>query len=109
VNLLVLGLSHKTAPVAQREKATMSDPAARQVLRDLVESRRVDEVVALSTCNRTEVYVATGTPAEAERAVEGPSSPARIARAVSCAQYVSGRTWRRPLFRVPQPRLDGAG
>lgn len=90
MNLLVLGLSHKTAAVAQREKATMSDAIARQVLRDVVAARRVDEVVALSTCNRTELYVATRTPADAERAL----SDALVARTrisepeLACAQYV---------------------
>ena len=90
MNLLVLGLSHKTAPVAQREKATMSDPAARQVLRDLVSARRVDEVVALSTCNRTELYVATAAPADAERVLsQALVAGTRITEAeLSCAQYV---------------------
>ena len=90
MNLLVLGLSHKTAPVAQREKATMADATARQVLRDLVAARRVDEAVALSTCNRTELYVATRAPADAERAL----ADALVARTcisaseLACAQYV---------------------
>lgn len=66
MSVLVVGLSHKTAPVAQREKATMSDAAARAVLRDLVGVEGIDEAVALSTCNRTELYVATDAPARAE-------------------------------------------
>jgi glutamyl-tRNA reductase len=90
VNLLVLGLSHKTAPVAQREKATMADPAARQVLRDLLAAPGVAEAVALSTCNRTEVYVATPSPVEAEDALaRAMLARTRIsANELACAQYV---------------------
>lgn len=90
MNLLVLGLSHRTAPVAQREKATMSDSAARQVLRDLHADRHVHEVVALSTCNRTELYVATSDPAAAERRLaEALVAGTRISwDELACAQYV---------------------
>lgn len=90
MNLLVLGLSHKTAAVAQREKATMSDPAARKVLRDLMTGRRVNEAVALSTCNRTELYVATHSPAEAEWALaQAMLARTRISQSeLACAQYV---------------------
>lgn len=90
MNLLVLGLSHKTAPVAQREKATMSDASARRVLRDLVAGRRVGEVVALSTCNRTELYVATDAPADAERVLaDALVAGTRISEPeLACAQYV---------------------
>ena len=90
MNLLVLGLSHKTAPVAQREKATMSDVAARQVLRDLQERPQIGEVVALSTCNRTELYIATPTPADAEPiladAIVGRTNIS--AGELACAQYI---------------------
>lgn len=90
MNLLVLGLSHKTAPVAQREKATMSDAAARQVLRDLQEHPQISEVVALSTCNRTELYVATPAPAEAEPILaDAIVQRTRIsAGELACAQYI---------------------
>jgi glutamyl-tRNA reductase len=90
VTLLVLGLSHKTAPIAQREKATMSDAVARELLRDLTGSRRVDEAVALSTCNRTELYIATPVPAEAERLLFAALvARTRISEAeLACAQYV---------------------
>lgn len=90
MNLLVMGLSHKTAPVAQREKATMSDIAARQVLRDLLERPQIHEVVALSTCNRTELYVTTESPADAEPVLaEAIVARTRISSGeLSCAQYI---------------------
>jgi glutamyl-tRNA reductase len=57
MGIIALGINHKTAPVAVREKvsfdpATMPD-ALQQVLQALVP---VTEVSILSTCNRTEIY-----------------------------------------------------
>jgi glutamyl-tRNA reductase len=90
VNLLVVGLSHKTAPVEQREKAALSDGAARQVLRDLMRGGAVTEAVALSTCNRTEIYVATPDPLLAEEVVADVLvAHTRIAGdELACARYV---------------------
>jgi glutamyl-tRNA reductase len=90
VNLLVYGLSHKTAPVEQREKAALSEGAARLLLRDLVAGGSVAEAVALSTCNRTEVYVGTPDPLLAEEAVAAAIvAHTRISDdELACARYV---------------------
>jgi glutamyl-tRNA reductase len=65
--LLVVGLSRETAPVHVRERASLQPPAARRVLDALRQSDLVREAVALSTCNRTEIYAAAD-PAEVENA-----------------------------------------
>jgi glutamyl-tRNA reductase len=52
----ILGLNHKTAPVALREKVAFSEDRLVGALRALRQERGVAEVVILSTCNRTEVY-----------------------------------------------------
>src|SRR5450631_89516 len=52
----VLGLNHKTAPVALREKVAFSEERLLTALRTLRQEPGVAEVVILSTCNRTEVY-----------------------------------------------------
>ena len=52
----VLGLNHKTAPVALREKVAFDDARMAAALRALRQQNGVDEVVILSTCNRTELY-----------------------------------------------------
>jgi glutamyl-tRNA reductase len=90
VNLLVFGLSHKTAPVEQREKAALSEGATRQMLRDLMRGGAVTEAVALSTCNRTEVYVATPDPLAAEDVVaDALVAHTKIAGdELACARYV---------------------
>ena len=51
-----LGASHKTAPLAVRERLALLDGQVEPFLRELV-AQRVTEAVALSTCNRTELYV----------------------------------------------------
>jgi glutamyl-tRNA reductase len=52
----VLGINHKTAPVALREKVAFSEDRLLAALRTLRQEAGVAEVVILSTCNRTEVY-----------------------------------------------------
>jgi glutamyl-tRNA reductase len=90
VTLLVLGLSHKTAPVEQREKAALTEDGMRALLRELRDDEAVAEVVALSTCNRTEIYAAAMDPGAAEDAVSrslvahSHISPDELA----CARYL---------------------
>ena len=87
MSLLALGLSHATSPVEQREKAALSAAGARALLRDLTADEAVAEAVALSTCNRTEVYVLSPDPARAAEAVAGALvahtaiAPGELARA----------------------------
>lgn len=52
----ILGINHKTAPVALREKVAFSEDRLVAALRTLREEGGVAEVVILSTCNRTELY-----------------------------------------------------
>src|SRR3984885_7287847 len=52
----ILGINHKTAPVALREKVAFSEDRLVAALRLLREQMGVAEAVILSTCNRTEVY-----------------------------------------------------
>jgi glutamyl-tRNA reductase len=64
--LLALGVSHKTAPVEVRERLALPEGRAAAFLRDLRGARDVHEAVALSTCNRTELYLVVGDPVEGE-------------------------------------------
>jgi len=56
MHLLTLGLSHKTAPLALREKTAFSADTLPDALHSLRESCGVEEAAILSTCNRTEIY-----------------------------------------------------
>src|SRR5579859_4948004 len=64
--LLAIGTSYKTAPVEVRERLALPETRAREFLRDLRGATDVHEAVAVSTCNRTELYLVVGDPVEAE-------------------------------------------
>jgi glutamyl-tRNA reductase len=67
--LLGIGVSHKTAPVEVRERLALPEARLGEFLRDLRGATGVHEAVAISTCNRTELYLVVGEPVEAESAV----------------------------------------
>ena len=69
--LLAIGVSHKTAPVEMRERLALPDARSGEFLRDLRGASDVYEAVAISTCNRTELYLVVGEPVEAESTVLG--------------------------------------
>ncbi len=69
--VLAIGVSHKTAPVEVRERLALSDAGAGEFLRVLRGSSEIQEAVAISTCNRTELYLVVSDPLEAESTVLG--------------------------------------
>ena len=64
MQLLVLGLNHKTAPVGVRERFSVTKQAARNGLSNLGEYEGINEAVVLSTCNRSELYAVVDDAAE---------------------------------------------
>ncbi len=56
MSVLVVGLSHKSAPVATLERAVLTGDALSKLLRDVFSSNEVAGSVVVSTCNRVEVY-----------------------------------------------------
>jgi len=69
--LLALGVSHNTAPVALRERLALVDSQAVALLHDLVAEPAIAEAVVISTCNRTEAYLVVDDPVAAESALLG--------------------------------------
>jgi glutamyl-tRNA reductase len=69
--LLALGISHKTAPVALRERLAFTEQEASEFARAATANDEVREAVVISTCNRTEVYLVVGDPVQAEGDVLG--------------------------------------
>ncbi len=63
----MIGISYKSAPVEIREKFSFSKENIPTVLADIHDIPEVSECVVLSTCNRTEIYVVTHSPAEIVR------------------------------------------
>ena len=56
MSVLVVGLSHKSAPVATLERAAVSGDALGKLLRDVAHLPDIAEAFVISTCNRVEVY-----------------------------------------------------
>ncbi len=56
MNLLVVGVSHRTAPVPVLERLAAAPAEVPQLLADLLAGEYVGEVLVLSTCNRVEIY-----------------------------------------------------
>lgn len=56
MHVIVVGLSHKTAPVEIREKLAVPESRLREALSRLCSYQGVREGLLLSTCNRVEVY-----------------------------------------------------
>ncbi len=67
--LLALGISHKTAPVALRERLAFTESEAVEFARTVTATEQIREAVVISSCNRTEVYLVVGDPVEAEGVV----------------------------------------
>ncbi|MGH1393809.1 MAG: glutamyl-tRNA reductase [Trichormus sp.] len=57
MNIAVVGLSHKTAPVEIREKLSIPEPQTESAIAHLTSYPHIDEVAILSTCNRLEIYI----------------------------------------------------
>jgi glutamyl-tRNA reductase len=56
MSLVLVGLNHRTAPLAVREKVAYSPEEARSALRRLRQEQGVSQAFLISTCNRTELY-----------------------------------------------------
>lgn len=59
---MVVGLNHRTAPLAMRERFWLSEGRCYDALRRLKDAEGVEEVIVLSTCCRTEFLVWAGEP-----------------------------------------------
>ncbi|MBK5216262.1 MAG: glutamyl-tRNA reductase, partial [Propionibacteriales bacterium] len=59
MSFLVVGMSHKSAPIAVLEQTALDHDAVVKLLHQALESEHVSESVIVSTCNRVEVYVET--------------------------------------------------
>ena len=65
MHLLLLGVSHRTAPVDLRERLDFSSRDVGAAVETLAARSSAAESVVLSTCNRSEIYVASSDPVRA--------------------------------------------
>jgi glutamyl-tRNA reductase len=56
MSVLIVGLSHRSAPVATLEQAAVTSDALGKLLRDVFEAEPVAGTFVVSTCNRVEIY-----------------------------------------------------
>jgi glutamyl-tRNA reductase len=66
MHLLLIGISHRTAPVDLRERIDFQTRGVDQALRALVALGSTREAVIVSTCNRAEIYAAADDAARAK-------------------------------------------
>lgn len=61
MEIVLVGLNHRTAPLELRERLAFTSEQARRAADELRSRRLLEETLVLSTCNRSEVY---GVPPE---------------------------------------------
>lgn len=61
MSMLVVGMSHQTAPVALLERLSMDDTVRNDTCEVLVSKPSLSEAMIVSTCNRLEVYTVTNS------------------------------------------------
>lgn len=86
--LLALGISHKTTPVALRERLAFTESQAVEFATELAGGAEVQEAVVISTCNRTEVYLVVSDPVRAETDVLGMLARRASIRPTELAQEI---------------------
>lgn len=68
MNIILVGLSHKTAPIEMRERLAFASSLLPDALSRLVDQKTVDEGLIVSTCNRVELIAST--PVGADRGLD---------------------------------------
>ena len=78
MNLIALGINHNSAAVEVRERVAFAPEQVTEALADACTSTGIDEVVILSTCNRTEIYAVA--PAKSDMAARATrlNAPCRL-------------------------------
>ncbi len=69
-DFVVVGLSHRTAPVEVRERLAVAPDRLEQELREISAKGRFDEALLISTCNRVELYATSANPIEAAQSAK---------------------------------------
>jgi glutamyl-tRNA reductase len=58
VSALVVGVSHRSAPIALLERLAVDPDGAAKLIEDVLANQHVSEATVVATCNRLEVYAA---------------------------------------------------
>ena len=69
MNLIVIGLNHRSAPVEVRERLAFAEGRLGEATRTMLGAVPLHEAAILSTCNRVEIYGVANNATEATQAV----------------------------------------
>jgi glutamyl-tRNA reductase len=103
MNLVLIGMNHKTAPLDLRERLSISCEGDVDPLREIIKIPNLDGLIYLSTCNRVEVLTQTTDARETQEGLKdfilrhGNLSREDLARCLYCYE---GQEAIRHLFRV---------
>jgi glutamyl-tRNA reductase len=102
MRLQAVGLSHRTAPIELRESVDFARGGLDRALKALSVCGIGQELVVLSTCNRSEVYAVTESPSAADRIAEFFSDYHHLNRGETSEHLytLAGGDAARHLFRV---------
>ncbi len=92
MSIVLVGLNHKTAPVAVRERLAFNDEACAANLRAMVDGEMVREGLIVSTCNRVEVLAAINEAHE----VKGATS--HITNFLSASRQIQPKDFNAHLY-----------
>ncbi len=93
MSIVVVGLSHKTAPVEVREKLSFPEATVQDALKKLMTYDGIKESLILSTCNRVEIYTVV------EESAKGTES---IKRFISEYHSLSREALEKSLYIYPE-------
>ena len=65
LDILLLGINHKTAPVEVRECIAFSEVESKSALQSLLQKNFIKEALLFSTCNRVEILLVTNNKTQA--------------------------------------------
>lgn len=97
MELICLGLNHRTAPVEVRERFAVGTPLLGKAANELIELAEATEGVVISTCNRTEFYLAAENAQEAFARIEH-----RLAEKIQVDSSVAAHFYRKEKTAAAQ-------
>lgn len=102
MHLILVGLSHKTAPIEIRERLTFPAHKQEEALSLLTSSPAIAEAVIISTCNRTEIYAVASSDEGTDAVIDFMAEYHSLDRheLVRSLYMYRGETVVRHLFRV---------
>ena len=103
MRLLILGVSHHTAPIDLRERLAFAAGDLADAVSTLARDPALGEVVLLSTCNRTQLYATCQSLEDGHEAMAGFLTTARAVPADDLRAHIYTRSEAdaaRHLFRV---------